>query len=79
MFPGGGIWVRRAEGVRREEHDAIRKGKRVGGTDYAELLDLIYQLSVCSNGDRSKSPLCLQNKLKFENHDDFLHLTSCTH
>lgn len=54
MFPGGGIWVRRAEGVRREEHDAIRKGKRLGGTDYAELLDLIYQLSVCSNGDPEK-------------------------
>lgn len=54
MFPGGGIWVRRAEGVRREEHDATRKGKRVGGTDYAELLDQIYQLSVWSNGGPEK-------------------------
>lgn len=28
---------------------------------------------------RSKNTLCFQNKLKFANHDDFLHLTSCTH
>lgn len=34
---GGGIWVRRAEGVRSGEYDATRKGKRVGGTDYTGL------------------------------------------
>ena len=34
---GGGIWVRRAEGVRSGEYDATREGKRAGGTGYTEL------------------------------------------
>lgn len=31
--PGRGIWVMRAGRVRREERDAARRGKSVGGTD----------------------------------------------